>query len=584
LEIKNILSEKEKIVEVSDGPLEKSNGMERILTKLSLQSRLLILFISLLLISVTTVAFISYSMSKKTTMELIEQRLEQEVKTIYDISKNIMLIYVGQEEKFTKKMDQVLKTQNASLAQDGLNADIFLVTNKDSEPFKISKNTDLSFNEEILKDIRLKENGIIHTQLNSEPYTLSFAPIQEFKGIYVIAVPQNEYLISIHQMAINIFIVVSVCLTIGSIIIILLVKNLTQPLTSLREVMKKARLGNLDIKVNTKTTTPEIVSLVTSFHAMIFQMRDLLSNITLTTQDLLKTGAELRAVSETSLEENEQLIRAIHVVKLGANQTVSSSESNLSRFQEMNESISSILNHMNHINEKTINMTNSALFGEKSVREMVNLIVRFENEFKSVTHTVQGVKNHSMSIAKVISLIEQIAEKTKLLALNATIEAARAGEAGKGFSVVANEVRKLAEQSTEATAEISKTINNMEVISSQASTEFDQMLCNFQSHLQSSLSSQKAFDVLMSEIKGLHSMNENVQIKLKDLNDQLPKMEASSDDFQSISQQTLASAEEMSLASASQMERVKTSYSKGEQLTDLAYSLANLTNGFKFSK
>jgi methyl-accepting chemotaxis protein len=552
------------------------------LTRVSLQARLLILFISLLLVSVSAVGYISFTMSKETTKDLVEQRLVKEVETIYDIAKNLMLVYVGKEDQFEKKMDQVIKSQNASLAQDNLSAQFFLVSDKEIKPFSVSRSTKLAISDKIFKKIKSEEKGITHKEINGKLYTLAYAPIQEFKGIYVIIVPQDQYLSALNQMAFNILIVVIACLAIASVIILLLVRNLTQPLSRLREVMQKASTGDLDLNIEARTTTPEITSLVKSFHTMISQMRELLLNISNTTNNLLKTGTELQYVSGIAVEENEQLMEAIYVVKSGADQTVSSSESNISTFQEMKHSISTVLDHMNLINSKTVSMTESAIFGEKSVKEMVEMIIHVENDFKEVTQTVEGVKKHSLSIVEVVNLIQNIAKQTKLLALNAAIEAARAGEAGKGFTVVANEVKKLADQSSQAADDIAKTIRDMELISSQASTEFEQMLTNFQNHLHKALSSQQAFDKLMIEINSLHSMNDHIQIGLKDLNNQLPKMESSTEDFVSISQQTLVSAEQMSSASDTQMERMKKSHHKGEELTELANELAKLTGEFKF--
>ncbi|MHC0037665.1 methyl-accepting chemotaxis protein [Pseudoneobacillus sp. C159] len=558
--------------------------MKKFLTKFSLQTRLLILFISLLLVSVSAVGYISFSMSKETTKVLVEQRLEKEVKTIYDIAKSLMLVYIGDEEQFNKKMDQVIKSQNANLAQDNLNAEFFLVNAKEINPFSVSRHTKLVFNEKLKHKIRFEEKGITHAELNGKLYTLAFAPIQELKGIYVIVLPQDKYLSTVHQMAMNILIVVIVSLAITTIIIILLVRNLTLPLKSLREVMEEASTGNLDLHIDTKTTTPEVTSLIKSFQTMISQMRELLLNISNTTNNLLVTGNDLQIISGRALEENEQLMEAIDVVKSGADQTFSSSESNISTFQEIKHSLSTVFDRMDQINTKTVSMSESAVYGEKNVKDMVDMITYVEKEFRDVTQTVEGVKKHSLSIIEVVNLIQTFSKQTKLLALNASIEAARAGEAGRGFTVVANEVKKLAEQSSEAADAITESIHNMEIISNRASTEFEQMLINFQKHFQQALLSKQSFDVLMTEIKSLHFMNETVQIELRDLENRLPKMESSTEDFVMISHQTLASTEQMSSASVIQMERVKTSYQKGEQLTKLAHTLAKLTGEFKFSK
>src|SRR5690606_6696033 len=155
-----------------------------------------------------------------------------------------------------------------------------------------------------------------------------------------------------------------------------------------------------------------------------------------TATNLVHTGNELQQASGDTLQSSQDLIEAIHTVKVGAEETASSSEESSESFKHMRDKIEHMFQSMELIFANADEMTNSAKHGEQNMSELITTLNSFRQDFEHLTTTIQEVQFYSNSITKLIGLIQGIAEQTKLLSLNTSIEAARAGEAGKGFAIV----------------------------------------------------------------------------------------------------------------------------------------------------
>ncbi|MEB1808190.1 MAG: methyl-accepting chemotaxis protein [Bacillaceae bacterium] len=553
----------------------------KIVEKFGLQSRLLILFVTLLIISINAVGLSSYIKAKDMTVQSIENRLVREAESMGYIAENLKFLYVSDDQYFMQQLELNIRTQQEKLSSEGISTDFFYINGGTATPFKVSEQQPYSIPAETINKMKEMKNGVFHDTIEGQKYAIAIQEMKEIDGVYAMLALTDSYMVQVNQMAQFILLTIILSIVISTIIIILFVRTLTKPLTVLRATMKEVRQGNLNEPVNIKTTIPEIVSLHKSFNSMIESMREMLNEIKDTTTELKDRGSDLEHSSEQALTHSHQLIEAINVVKEGAEQTAASSEGSANSFKDMKIKIEAMMANMENVFASSDDMNTAAKSGEKNITNFIKTIHEFEHDFAHMTKTIQQVKNYSSSITNLVGLIRGIAEQTKLLALNATIEAARAGEAGKGFAVVANEVRKLAEQSSSATEEITNSISNMEGITVEATQEFEHMLEKINTNLQGANVSKKSFEELMAEIEDVTSNLKGLQGELSDLKMILPNLEQSAVSFTSVSQETLASAEEMLATSEYQMEQVESTHEIGIKLTKLSHSMNALTERFK---
>lgn len=549
----------------------------------SLQSRLLILFIGLLLISVIAVGFSSYTQAKRMTTTTIENRLERETELMGYIAGNLKFLYVSDEDYFKQQLEANVRTQKNKLADEGIRSEYFYIEAGKAIPFKESEGKLPSVSKTIINKIEDKENGLIHKKIDGEAYTFAFQKMDEISGIYVLVVPTSSYMGPVQEMAVDMSTIIIIGVIMTGIVVALFVRSLTKPLTVLREMMREVRTGQIKAPAPLQTTLPELISLHKSYETMITYMQTMLRDIKETTVQLKETGADLQTSATASLDSGEQLKEAILIVKNGAEETAASSEESVDQFREVKEKLEQTMEHMDRSYQSSEVMNHSAKVGEQQMEKLMNTITSFESDFTHLTNTVYQVRENSRVITKLVGIIQGIAEQTKLLALNAGIEAARAGEAGGGFTVVAQEVRKLAEKSSEAAVEITGSIAQMDTKAVSAVDEFEQMLAKTKTTLMMSEVAKTSFDELLQEIAQVTSHLQGMQHQLQAVGAMLPGLEERAAGYVSVSQENLASAEQILTTSDEQVVQLKANQQIGKQLTDISAVLAQDTEQFQIS-
>lgn len=360
-----------------------------------------------------------------------------------------------------------------------------------------------------------------------------------------------------HKLLIQFCIIILIVFILSLVFSVYLIKNVNGPTKALIELTGKMAKGDLKAKakdIQIVKTNDELQELGDSLVEMYSMLKKYLLKVFLITDKMALVSKNVNTNTENNLNTIEQVTLAITQITSGSFEQVSdikktstvvtkvdnvietikdsavqqnrSVDTTVQSINEMTQAIDHVIKNTRLITDDTRKSYSAASEGKELVDETIDDIKNIKSLVDRLSEKMISLGARSQQIGEIIQVIEEIAEQTNLLALNAAIEAARAGEHGKGFAVVADEVRKLAENSRKSTEEIRQLVVGIQGETNGIIEEMDKATQNVDKSAEVAYTAGtalrniiKAVNKLLSETEQINSAMEKMKVQSKDVVD-----------------------------------------------------------------
>ncbi|MCT4605554.1 MAG: methyl-accepting chemotaxis protein [Marinisporobacter sp.] len=411
-----------------------------------------------------------------------------------------------------------------------------------------------------------------------------FASIENTGWFVGVGAQKNEVLEELPEIQRQIALMTGSFLVLGIVFVFFIGRAIAKPIVLATSYAEK--IATLDIREDIpdqlKLRKDELGKFYNAFQLVIDNMRIFIGQVQESAEQVASASEELKATSEESAKTSEHVAGSTEEVADNAAEQMMEVLNVTSSIEEIYTNIEDVSSNAQNMYILSSNVLQESEIGKKEINKVIKQMNHIGKSTNEVRTSLVGITDSSQKINDIIYVIQGISEQTNLLALNAAIEAARAGEVGKGFAVVAEEVRKLAEETQNATEQIKQLLDKNQENIYRTNTTMNGAVKEVEKGTEIVTETEKAFKNIMDLIE---KVNKQIAIIVKSIDHVSNKSQnvvASTNKIEETSKAVSEQIQNVSAATQEQTASMEELASSSESLSQLAQELQETITKFKF--
>jgi methyl-accepting chemotaxis protein len=356
--------------------------------------------------------------------------------------------------------------------------------------------------------------------------------------------------------------------------------RILDPLGQLGVVMGVAAQGDLSVRAPI-VHDDEIGVLADDCNHLIESLSDIASNVRRSAESVSAAATELSASSEEINSSTMEISTSVQQIAHGAELQSRKVEETTSAMEAIVETVSRVSDRADEASRITQDASRFASNGEEATAQAIAKIGEVSQAINTLAASVEVLGKRSEEIGKIVDVITSIADQTNLLSLNAAIEAARAGESGRGFSVVAEEVRKLAEGSGKAAEQIGELIKEVQSETAKAVTYMQIGTSEVALGTEVVGRTGEVLRDIKAAVSRTATLADEIAKAMGEQRERTASVDRAMHDIAAVVEQNAASAEQTAAAAEQQTACMQEVSSSAQDLADMAHRLEESVHIFR---